>query len=37
MNKKELTVRLAREKRISKIEAKKVVDLVFQSMTDALA
>ncbi len=37
MNKKELIDRLAREKGIFRTEAKKVVNLAFQSMTDALA
>ena len=37
MNKKELIDRLAREKGIFRIEAQKVVNLAFQSMTDALA
>ncbi len=37
MNKKELIDRLAREKGIFRTEAKKIVNLVFQSMTDALA
>ena len=37
MNKKELTERLAQEKEIFRTDAKKVVDLVFQSMADTLA
>ena len=37
INKKDLTNRLAQEKGISKADAKAFVNLVFQSMTDALA
>ncbi len=37
MNKKDLIDRLAQEKEIFRTEAKKIVNLVFQSMTDALA
>ena len=37
MNKKDLIDRLARKKRISKTDAKRVVNLVFQRMAGALA
>ena len=37
MNKKDLIDQLAQEKEIFRTEAKKIVNLVFQSMADALA
>ena len=37
MNKQDLIDSLAKEKEISRLEAKKVINLVFQSTTDTLA